>query len=197
MNKAKAIEERARKELKEFVIYQVGLMNGSVKQDDEIIYKPKKTEGTWFKKIVINQKHEVTFYDGFDRPSDWEDISWEELFDIATWLEETFHDECKTRCGKDYVIINSNGMPLTFNTDSETIIVYGDKEEAKADMEKTDLGLMSVEYEKANPNTAIIKDFNEKEIGIITFDRTDENDFQKKLYDFIVVYDFLSHTLPH
>lgn len=195
MNKAKAIEERARKELKEFVIYQIGLMNGSVKQDDEIIYKPKKTEGTWFKKIVSNQKGEVTFYDGFDRPSDWEDISWEELFDIATWLEETFHDECKTR-QKDFVVICDTGLPLTFKGDTD-VVVYGDKEEAKADMENGDLGIITLEYEKANPNCAIIKDFNDKEIGNISFDGTNESDFQKKLYDFIVVYDFLSHSLPH
>jgi len=195
MNKVKAIEVEARNKLKEFVVYQIKLLNNAFKQQETLLYQPQKTEGTWVKKIVVNQKGEVTFFDGLNRPSDWEDIEWEELFNIATWLEETFHDECKTR-QKDFVVICDTGLPLTFKGDTD-VVVYGDKEEAKADMEDRDLGIITLEYEKANPNCAIIKDFNDKEIGIISFDGTNESDFQKKLYDFVVIYDFLSHSLPH
>ena len=108
MNKVKAIEVEARNKLKEFVVYQIKLLNNAFKQQETLLYQPQKTEGTWVKKIVVNQKGEVTFFDGLNRPSDWEDIEWEELFNIATWLEETFHDECKTR-QKDFVVICDTG----------------------------------------------------------------------------------------
>lgn len=51
----------------------------------------------------------------------------------------------------DYIIIKENGKPLCFN-DGE-MVVYGNYEEAKNDLNKTDLCVMSLaDYNKIKKN---------------------------------------------
>ena len=106
----------------------------------------------------------------------------------------------------DYIIIQKNGNPLTFGSvaipnakdDRDTIIVYGDKEDAENDFsEDEDLGIVSLTY-KVNGETETTEViFDNKKVGEFNSKFGDEADFQEKLWDFIIIYDFVTKQLPH
>lgn len=107
----------------------------------------------------------------------------------------------------DYIIIQKNGNPLTFlsgftipYSDSKkgTIIVYGDKEDAENDFnEEEDLGIAQLAYENIGKNCIVKVSFDGKEIGEFVHGFHDETDFQEKLWDFIILHDFVTKQLPH
>lgn len=106
----------------------------------------------------------------------------------------------------DYIIIKKDGNPLTFGSvaipnakdDRDTIIVYGDKEDAENDFnEEEDLGIAQLTYENIGKNCIAKVSFDGKEIGEFVHDFYDETDFQEKLWDFIIICDFVAYQLPH
>ena len=88
--------------------------------------------------------------------------------------------------GKDYIIINRHGRPVRFNYGD--IIIYGDYEEAVDDLDKTDIGLSSIDYSTGENGVQIATVFaprnKNKIIGTFTYSDK-ENNFQEKLKKFV------------
>lgn len=109
----------------------------------------------------------------------------------------------------DYIIILKDGNPLTFGgvtipyskDERGTIVVYGDKDEAENDFnENEDLGIAQLEYSYVDKKCNTRVSFGGKTIGEFTHDTYGENaesDFQEKLWDFIILSDFVAYQLPH
>lgn len=107
----------------------------------------------------------------------------------------------------DYIIILKNGNPLTFggitipNGNRDTIIVYGNKDEAEKDFsESDDLGIATLDYAYNGEKCQVKVSFGGNQIGEFTHDSYGENaesDFQEKLWDFIILSDFETRQLPH
>ena len=106
----------------------------------------------------------------------------------------------------DYIIIQKNGNPLTFggctipysDSGNDTIIVYGDREDAENDFNnEEDLGIVSLTYKVNGETEATEVVFDNKKIGEFNSKFGNEADFQEKLWEFIIVFDFITYQLPH
>lgn len=103
----------------------------------------------------------------------------------------------------DNIIIKQDGLPLTLEngilpSKRGEIIVYADKMDAESDMMESDMGLLQTEYAMVgNSRERVTLYWAGNEIGEFTCKTDDRFDFQEKLWDWVVLYDFLSHQLPH
>lgn len=79
----------------------------------------------------------------------------------------------------DYIIIKEDKTPLCF--DDNTIIVYGEKQDALEDLSTTDCGLVEVEYDG---NAATLY-FDGEIVGWFEYDTDNEDDYQNKLKEAI------------